>query len=225
MTNEPSSGLARTRSGRCLRIACGVVVVLLIGLLIGWRYERWRENVILERTPGHARQLVMALKDFETEYGRYPDASTASVVMKNTGTLSGLETKTSNDLFRQLFVAGIVRSEAMFYAPGGPGRKPDNSSRTSAGTLAAGECQFAYIPGASSKSDPERPLLIAPVTPGSGTFGPPNPKRLMMVDAGLKITWLDVDSSGRLVDRAGRDVLDPTRTCWQGVPPEIKWPE
>lgn len=63
----------------------------------------------------NARQIGIALVEFEAEYGKFPDASTASVVKRNCVTPLTLSGNTSNDYFAQLIAAGIAQSEAMFY--------------------------------------------------------------------------------------------------------------
>src|SRR6478736_5609103 len=74
----------------------------------------------------NAKQIGLALYNFDQDYGKYPDATTAAAVRLKSGSTLSLPDRTSNDLFAQLFAAGILDSERSFYAKCESSRKPDN---------------------------------------------------------------------------------------------------
>ncbi|HEX7261614.1 MAG TPA: hypothetical protein VF258_07335, partial [Luteolibacter sp.] len=119
----------------------------------------------------NARQIGIALFDFESEYGKFPDATTIAAVQKKTGSLLPLGTKSSNDFFRQLIASDLVQSEAMFYAKTAGSRKPDNIYTTGE-ALKKGECAFTYFLGAMTMDNPHRPLVVTPMIPGTDRFDP-----------------------------------------------------
>ena len=65
----------------------------------GGFYLRWKKKSESERVASgisNACQIGMALFEFETEYGSYPDESTAAMVKESTGTSMELEGVSSN---------------------------------------------------------------------------------------------------------------------------------
>ena len=82
--------------------------------------------------------------------------------------VNGGALNSSNDAFRQLFVAGLLDSEAFFFAEGSPwcvGNKPDgvigNAQNQFAAAVAPGENFWAYCVGLKADRDPAvSPLLM-----------------------------------------------------------------
>ena len=62
------------------------------------------------------KQLHRALLDFDSDYGRFPDAASIADVQSKTHSTLSLGTSTSNDYFRQLIAAGYTTSESTFWA-------------------------------------------------------------------------------------------------------------
>ena len=173
----------------------------------------------------NAKQIGLALYNFDQDYGKYPDATTAAAVRLKSGSTLSLPDRTSNDLFAQLFAAGILDSERSFYAKCESSRKPDNVFHNDATLLEHGECAFAYIAGLSSLDDPSAPLLFGPVIPGTTTLD------LKSCDGKAIVYRLDnsavvekIDSKGKIIIN-GIDLLDPRQPYWHGKRPDVKWPK
>ncbi|HEX7262000.1 MAG TPA: hypothetical protein VF258_09310, partial [Luteolibacter sp.] len=138
---------------------------------------RQRKKADQTEAVSNARQIGMALFEFETEYGSFPDASTATAVAAATETTAVSGDK-ANDRFRQLIRAGITENEAMFYAKTGFTKKPDGIYNTDTTALAAGEVGFGMLvkadgTGLSAAGNTGRPILGAPLkTAMDGTFDP-----------------------------------------------------
>lgn len=172
----------------------------------------------------NARQIGLALYDFENEYGTYPDAGTATRIHSDTKTTLNLGTKSSNDFFRQLLAANFTQSEKMFYAKGSGVRKPDDVI-AGAKALEKGECGFTYFLGASRLDNPSRPLAAAPMIPGTDRFDPkPFEGKAVILRIDNSVTSLPIDKHGHVID-AGRNLMDPHHPIWGGHAPAIAWPE
>lgn len=172
----------------------------------------------------NARQIGLALFEFETEYGKFPDATTVAAVRGKTGTLIPLGTKFSNDFFRQLLASGITTSEQMFYAKTGDTRKPDGLMAGSQ-ALEKRECGFTYFLGATQSDTPSRPLVVAPMIPGTDRFDPkPFKGKAVILKLDNSVTSLPIDKNGHVIF-LGRNLMDPHHPIWEGHAPVIAWPE
>ena len=172
----------------------------------------------------NARQIGLALYEFEAKYGKFPDATTIAAVRSKSGSALPLGTKSSNDFFRQLMAGGIAQSEAMFYTKGQSTRKPDGLMDGS-NALAKGECGFSYLLGLSSKGNPSRPIIVAPLIPGTDRFDPkPFKGKAVLLKMDNSVTSLPIDKNGHVIV-VGKNLFDPTNSIWDGKPPTIVWPE
>ena len=147
-----------------------LVVIVIIAALAGLTAPmviRQRKKADQTEAVSNARQIGLALFEFETAYGSFPDQTTGTTVTENTGSVLTFGGNTANDYFRQLIAAEISQSEAMFYAKTGFSRKPDNVFNTAQNALAPGEVGFGYIMNAnlafSTAGNPARPIVVAPL--------------------------------------------------------------
>jgi hypothetical protein len=168
----------------------------------------------------NARQIGLAMLEFENEYGAYPGVETIVAVQKKTGTTLNLGTKTSNHFFRQLIGANFTQSEEMFYAKIPGVRKPDNNM-TGLEALKKGGCGFAYFLGAKSTDNTSRPLAAAPMIPGTDRFDPKHFEGYaVLLRMDNSVTTLRIAKDGHIQD--GRKFLmDPTNPIWDGHPPKV----
>jgi prepilin-type N-terminal cleavage/methylation domain-containing protein len=147
-----------------------LVVIVIIAALAGLTAPmviRQRKKADQTEAVNNARQIGLALFEFETAYSSFPDSSTATTVTENTGSQLTFAGNTANDYFRQLIAAEICQSEAMFYAKAAFTKKPDNVFNTSTNALAPGEVGFGYIMNGnlafSTAGNPARPIVAAPL--------------------------------------------------------------
>lgn len=170
------------------------------------------------------QQIGMGLFEFQSEYGDFPAATTIHAVQTATESDIPLGTVTSNDFFGQLFASGMVQSESIFYAQVAGTHKPDdNLTRTE--VLRKGECGFTYFLGAKPTDNPSRPLVIAPMIPGTDRFDPkPFKGRAVFLKMDCSVTSLPIDNDGHiLID--GRNMMDPHHPIWDSHAPVIAWPD
>lgn len=118
----------------------------------------------------NAKQLGLALIEFDTEFGSFPDNITAQEVQEVTQSpIQPLLGAFSNDFFRQLLAYGI-QSEEIFYAKTTYTRKPDNVILNNQ-ALEPGEVGFGYVMprpqvGMSTAGNPGLPVAVAPLVQG-----------------------------------------------------------
>lgn len=147
-----------------------LVVIVIIAALAGLSAPMiLRQQKAAARTEAinNAKQVGLALLEFDQEYGSFPDDDTADLVTDSTGTdLSPLSGSSSNDYFRQLIAFG-VQSEEIFYTKCQYTRKPDNVT-TTGNALEPGEVGFGYVmldatTGQNTSGNPGRPVLVTPL--------------------------------------------------------------
>jgi prepilin-type N-terminal cleavage/methylation domain-containing protein len=156
-----------------------LVVIVIIASLAGLtapQVIRQRKKADQTEAISNAKQIGLALLEFDTEYGSYPGANTAQQVTDNTQTQLTFAGGASNDYFRQIMGAGYTTSEQIFYCKVPGVTKPDNNI-TGAAALAGGEVGFAYITGAagvglSSGGNSARPIVVTPVDGNGPSFLP-----------------------------------------------------
>lgn len=172
----------------------------------------------------NARQIGLALFEFETGFGSFPDSSTIAAVRTKTATDLDLGAKSSNDFFRQLVATEITRSEQLFYAKIDGSRKPDGVL-TKGEALKTGECGFTYFLGAKTTDNPSRPLVVTAMIPGTDRF---DPKRFhgkaVVLRLDNSVTSYPINKDGHLMI-AGRNLMDPHHPIWDGHAPVIAWPD
>lgn len=173
----------------------------------------------------NAQEIAIALGEFKTAYGRFPGEATIPEVKSRTGSGWNLKSESSNDLFKQLVLAGFVPSESIFYCKQVGTRKADGNFKTEQRALAAGECGFAYLPSTvSGELDPERPLVVAPLIPGTMRFDPgPLEGKAVVSRADYRVRTYPIRPDGSVWEE-GRNLFDPEQPFWRGQEPMVKWP-
>jgi len=221
----PPPNLAAIRSRRMmvLILCLGLASILALGVF-AWRREiRGRQIVARTEAIANMKSLCWALEEFQDDYGRCPDATTAAKVKADTGTPLTLGTSSSNQIFRQLIVTRI-KSERPFYARTAFTHRPDDNFADDAHMLAPGECGFAYVPDGANSSDPDAPVLMTPTVRGGPLFDPSICGDALILKSDSTIVALPIDKSGHAIWK-GMDLLDPRQTFWHGKAPDVKWPE
>jgi hypothetical protein len=206
-----------------------VTGVLPIIALLFWMTRpvviRSHRNPDQAEAVSNARQIGLALFEFDAEYGKYPDEATLARVREKTGTDLKLSTKSSNDFFRQLLACGFTQSERMFYAKIPGARKPDDVIAGKE-ALKKGEVGFSYLSGLSSEGNPSRPLVVTPLIPGTDRFDPkPFDGKAIILRMDNSVTSMNIINKDGHVMLDGRNLLDPSHPIWDGHPPRIVWPE
>jgi type II secretory pathway pseudopilin PulG len=206
-------------------VGVGSIIIIVLAVLTAPLTLRSRKKADQTEAVSNARQIGLALSEFQNEYWAYPNAGTIAAVQKATGTTLNLGTKTSNDFFRQLIGGDFTQSENMFYAPKIPGVRKPNDNITGVEALKKGECGFAYFLGARLTDNPRRPLAAAPMIPGTDQFDPKAYEgKAVVLRMDNSVTSFNIDKDGH-IQIEGKLFMDPTNPIWDGHPPLIVWPE
>lgn len=195
-----------------------LVVIVIIAALAGLAAPMvmsQRKKADQTEAVSNSRQVGMALLAFDNEYGRFPDAGTASQVTTNTGTSEVTPGGDSNSYFRQLFMAGITNSETIFYAKTSVSAKPDNifNQEDPTDALSPGEVGFGYILRDASRSqsasgNPGRPVICTPLLDGSATDFDRDPfdSRAVILKLDLSAVSINIDISNKAI-LSGQDMF------------------
>lgn len=95
-------------------LVVGILVVMALTGLTAPITVRSSKKPDQTEAINNARQIGLALLEFETEYGTYPDDKTASVVLENTKTTLNLTDHSANSFFRQLIAADMAQAETIW---------------------------------------------------------------------------------------------------------------
>ena len=159
------------RGSRWQTVVMIVVALLVIVALIGLSQPViLRAAKATERTEAinNAKQIGLALLEFDEDYGSFPEGETVELVRKATKTELDLSGKSSNAMFRQLIANGI-QSEDIFYCLHPETGKPDGNLRPGEALL-AGEVGFSYLAGQNTSENPGKVVLLAPMKIGTQEF-------------------------------------------------------
>lgn len=164
----------------------------------------------------HARQIGLALLEFETNYGSFPSEKTLADVEESFGEKLPAGDKSSNTLLRQLFAAEITNNEALFFA-NIPGVMKGGEQQDPAKALAKGKNAFAYIAGLNTAGNPARPIVVCPLIPGTTKFDPkPFGGKAIILRCDLSVITLPIEDSG-MVLLGGVELLSQDHPVWKGM--------
>jgi type II secretory pathway pseudopilin PulG len=202
-------------------------IIVMIAMLAGLTAPmviRQRKKADQTEATSNARSFGLALTEFESEYGRFPDASTAALVANETNT-PAITGSSSNARFRQMIQAGLIGTENSFYAKAAGTMKPDGDV-SGDNAVAPGECGFGYVENIRADDGIPRPLAMAPFVKGRAEFDP------KPFDGKTVILWSDNSVRSETINRItgeviidGQNLLDPAHPIWGGVPPSLLLPE
>jgi hypothetical protein len=194
--------------------------------LVDGRKAKEEGKVRLVRTIGNARQIGLALFEFENEYGEYPNEKTAldMIKVRERLNMAAAEVKaaTANDCFFQLIAADFLRTDRVFSfdeAPAAPEKqeKPKALERVE-------KCSFALVSLMNAAGDPGRPLLVTPLVNGKTTFDPQVlGGKAVILFCENSVRSFPIEPDGRVLMN-GKDIFDPAQPFWKGKVPPIKWP-
>ncbi len=201
-------------------------VLFILAILFAPLTLRARKKPYHTQSVSNAKQIGLALLEFDTDYGAYPSAATIPLVSKSHPAHGyHLTGKSSNAHFRQFLAVGLTQSEEIFYAKTRDSRKPDNNiSRGEA--LKKHEVGFSYITGLSSIGNPARPIVLTPLIPGTTKFDPkPLEGFAVVLRSDYSARSYKIGKDGHIYDDKGIDLLSPKNPIWDGKAPVIHYPE
>jgi hypothetical protein len=204
-------------------IFLAAIVFLIYGFARPRVIEGCGKSAVVVEATSNARQIGLALHEFEKKYGAFPNDQTKFEFDKGYVHKVHVEGTSSNALFRQLIASGIA-SEQIFYAKAANTRKPDNEI-TRGRALLKGEVAFAYVAGLSSNSDPTTPVAFCPIITVTDRFDPkPFKGRAVILRADNSVSWFTIRKDGHVYDK-GINLLSSKHPIWKGKAPVIHYPE
>lgn len=147
-------------------ILLAVVIFLLCGITrpIG---TRSRNDGDFRRSVNNARNIGLALLEFQQEYGRFPDASTAEKIWGKSSEAMDFAFSSSDGYFSQLIESGIVADDTIFYAKTAYTVKPGEQLDQNVKSLSGGEVGFGYlmngVDSLTTEGNPSRAILCSPL--------------------------------------------------------------
>jgi prepilin-type N-terminal cleavage/methylation domain-containing protein len=219
-----------------------LVVIVIIAALAGLTAPmviRQRKKADQTEAVSNARQIGLAMFEFENEYGSFPEAGLGATINGNTGTtLAPTTITTANDAFRQLLAAGIAQGETMFFCKTAYSTaKPDNIFNSDTTALKKGEVGYGYIMNGitafSTAGNPGRALLATPLKyAGTFTAGEFDKEiydsKAVVLKIDNSVTSLAINNLNKAVLGGGKTLLDGNSadTIWgAGVTPVIVDPD
>ena len=175
------------------------------------------------RAMNNARQIGLMLIEFDLDHGSFPSDETRKGVEDAADAKLPADDKSSNSMFRQLFMAGVTDTEALFFAKV-PGVKKADNNKAPDKLLATGENAFAYISGMGSEGNPARPTLVCPLIPGTTKFDPkPFGGKAVVLTVDCAARLLPIQDDGRVLVE-GVELLSKENPAWGGKAPDIRYP-
>ena len=220
-----------------------LVVIVIIASLAGLTAPmviRQRKKADQTEAVSNARQIGLALFEFENEFGTFPGASTltdlnAAGSPYATATIKGAAGTDSNGYFKQLMQAGMTQSESMFYAKTPFSKKPDGDISTDQQALDDGEVGFGYITGAgnegmSTAGNPARVIAATPLVQDGSAFDTEPFDRnavILKIDnsaSSVKIVPASPDATTGPAIVGGVDLMSASNNIWGSTVPAMKAP-
>jgi prepilin-type N-terminal cleavage/methylation domain-containing protein len=230
----------KLKIGRGFTLVELLVVIVIIAALAGLTAPmviRQRKKADQTEAVNNAKQIGLAMFEFENEYGTYPGAKTLLQVQENfpEEVIKGAAGEDSNGYFKQLMQAGLTKSETMFFAKAKGIIKPDGKITNDEDALANGEVGFAYITddaeGMSSAGNPARVICATPMNAAGDKFDatPFDKKAVILridnsaVSVNISVPPDSTDNTGDAIS-AGVSVIDPASDVWVGTAPTVRPP-
>ncbi len=213
-----------------------LVVIAIIAVLAGLATPailKAKKNADKAQAINNARQIGIALGEFESDYGSYPSDDTREQLEDID--IESPAGEDSNAMLGQLISSGKLDNEEIFFLKAVRGsRKGDNITSSPDEILAKGENSWGYVMLAdgealsSSTASSLTPVLVAPLKEG-GTEpafeGKPYNDKMVYFKADGSVSELPVKKDGSAALKGGRTLFDIGEdTVWEDDQPEVRAP-
>lgn len=216
-----------------------LVVIAIIAVLAGLATPailKAKKNADKAKTINNAKQIGIALNDFDSTYDSYPSEDTRTALEDLGAEVP--DGDTANDYFAQLIISQATDSEKIFYAKGVRGvTEGDDVIKSRDDVLKAGECGFGYVMLAgnealsASYTRSSTPLAVAPLKEG-GTDPTFDEKAYngeyvyLRGDNSVGTGTLDKRGEGKAMIKGGKTLFTVgDDTIWEEDQPDVKMPK
>lgn len=217
-----------------------LVVIAIIAVLAGLATPailKAKKNADKAKTINNARQIGIALSEFDNMFGSYPSDDTRQILEDEN--IEVPDGDHSNAYFSQLILSKAISGEKIFYAKGvrGVTKEGDDITSSRDKVLERGECGFGYVmlsdneALSSSYSQPSTPLVVAPLKEGGtnpvfNTTAYNNECVYLRGDSSVATNRLTEEGKAALVGQRGKDLFSTGEdTIWEDDEPEVKAPD
>ncbi len=207
----------------------GVVTVVASFVALSIPYQPRGRGSTRTEAIINAKQMGLAMLEFEQEYRSFPSDKTVAEVIKRTGSTLDFSDGSSNAMFRQLIAYGI-QSEDIFYAWHPEGTVQPDNDMFGRDALEAKEVGFSYVMGLDTTMDPATPVLMTPMRTASRDQFWRDGKRykdkavILRLDTSAEAPLIR-PSDDKVVDARGVPILDAAQPCFGGKWPDIRHPK
>lgn len=232
VTDERPAGMTGGTSKRKFTAMCivgGLATLACLMLVIAPMILRVSIATYRTEAINNAKQLGLALLEFDQEFGCYPSDKTVLAVVKATGVSLDYTDGSSNAMFRQLIAYGI-RSEDIFYVWHPEGTVDPDNYTVGRHALKTKEVGFSYIVGLDTTMDPDTPLLMTPMRTSSHDQFWREGKNykgkavVLRLDTSAEAPLIR-PSDDKVVDSSGVPILDASQPYFGGRWPDIRHPK
>lgn len=188
-----------------------IAIIAALAALVSPQVLKALKRADLTTATSNARQIGLAMFNFQTEYGRFPDATTQEDVKANFPDSDITpDTTSSNGYFRQLFMGEFTDSEEIFFAKTALSKKPDGVFN-GVKCLETRENAFGYImngtDGLTTGGSSARTVAATPLT-STGTFDPdPFDKKAVVLRIDQSVQSLQINNSNEALLGGGIKLL------------------
>ena len=203
-----------------------VVAVVVVGAALATpQIFKALKRAALAEGINNARQVKLALDNFATDFdGQFPNDDTGEGVLEG-----GTGSTYSNDYFRQLFLAGVIESEFIFWvknsgvaSKGAPDDKIKQNGRMQPELiLEQGDAHWAYITDQTNLGTGSRPLILDGYQAGTSEWDPDtwdNKVIVVRIDGAFKPMRMRI-TDNKVLDGSGKDILSAQADAWDGEDP------
>ena len=200
------------------------ILVVLAGIAPASIFKSLKRASLAEAI-NNAKQVKLALDAFATDFdGQYPSDDTAEYVLEG-----GTGSTYSNDYFRQMFFAGHIESEKIFWVKNSAVASkfaPDNKVKEGGKVqpdlvLQEGDVHWAYITDQTNLDTGSRPLILDGYKRGTSEWDPNTWDRKVIIghiDGSFRALPMRA-SDGKVLDGSRKDILSAQADAWDGEDP------
>ena len=199
-----------------------IAIIVALAALATPQIFKALKRAALAEAVSNARQVKLALDNFATDFdGQFPNDDTGEGVLEG-----GTGSTYSNDYFRQLFLAGVIESEFIFWvknsgvaSKGAPDDKIKQKGRMQPELiLEQGDAHWAYITDQTNLGTGSRPLILDGYQAGTSEWDPDtwdNKVIVVRIDGAFKPMRMRI-TDNKVLDGSNKDILSSSADAWDG---------
>ncbi len=208
-----------------LELLVVTAVAVVVAGLAAPQVLKAMKRAVLADAINNAKQVKLTLDSFATDFdGQYPSEKTGKFVIEG-----GTGSTYSNDYFRQMFLAGHIESERIFWVRNSAVAnkvEPDNKVKEGGRLqpdliLQKGDAHWAYITDQTNLDTGSRPLILDGYKRGTSEWDPNTWDQtviVMTIDGTCRLMRMRA-SDGKILDGSFTDALSAQADAWDGEDP------